>query len=225
MTLTNIQLTSTVPWQGPSGTAGAPSVTFSGDSNTGLYNVGADTLGVATGGTNRLTLSTSSFTSTVPTLAPSGSAAAPSYSFSGDTNAGIYSVGADQIGIATNGALRMTVDSSGNLGIGKTPASRLDVNGSYQGVMTSITSNTTLGEHQFVAADATSGAFTVTLPSCTSTYFGRLYNVKKIDSSANAVTIDAAGSEVIDGALTYIIQIQYRSVALVCGATGAWYIY
>jgi len=41
-----------------------------------------------------------------------GTAAAPTLSFTGDTNTGIYSVGADQLGIATNGVLRVTVSTT-----------------------------------------------------------------------------------------------------------------
>jgi hypothetical protein len=46
-----------------------------------------------------------------------GSAAAPSLFFTGDTNTGIYSPGADQIGIATGGTSRIVVDASGNVNI------------------------------------------------------------------------------------------------------------
>jgi hypothetical protein len=46
-----------------------------------------------------------------------GSAAAPSISFSGDTNTGIYSPGADTLAISTNSTGRLTIDSSGNINI------------------------------------------------------------------------------------------------------------
>ena len=42
-----------------------------------------------------------------------GSAAAPSLFFTGDTNTGIYSPGADQIGISANGTSRIVVNASG----------------------------------------------------------------------------------------------------------------
>jgi len=51
------------------------------------------------------------------TAVPAGTAAAPSIAFEGDSNTGIYSPGADQIGIATGGTARITVDSSGNVNI------------------------------------------------------------------------------------------------------------
>jgi hypothetical protein len=47
-----------------------------------------------------------------------GSAGSPGLYFSGDTNTGIYSPGADQVAISTNGTGRLFVDSSGNVGIG-----------------------------------------------------------------------------------------------------------
>ena len=50
-------------------------------------------------------------------IAASGTAAAPSIAFSGDTNTGIYSPSADQLAIATAGTGRITVDGSGNVNI------------------------------------------------------------------------------------------------------------
>jgi hypothetical protein len=46
-----------------------------------------------------------------------GSAATPSLKFTGDTNTGIYSPGADQVAISTAGSGRLFVDASGNIGI------------------------------------------------------------------------------------------------------------
>ncbi len=47
-----------------------------------------------------------------------GTAAAPGVFFSGDTNTGLYSPGADQVAISTNGTGRLFVDASGNVGLG-----------------------------------------------------------------------------------------------------------
>jgi hypothetical protein len=44
---------------------------------------------------------------------PLGSAAAPTYTFTGDTNTGIFSPSADQVAVATNGTGRLFVDSTG----------------------------------------------------------------------------------------------------------------
>jgi hypothetical protein len=56
-----------------------------------------------------------------PTLA-AGTAAAPSLTFTGDTNTGIFSPAADTIAFAEGGVESMRLDSSGNLGLGVTPS-------------------------------------------------------------------------------------------------------
>ena len=56
-----------------------------------------------------------------------GSAASPSITFTGDLNTGIYSPGADQVAISTNGTGRLFVDASGNIGVGTTPDARFTV--------------------------------------------------------------------------------------------------
>ena len=53
---------------------------------------------------------------------PLGTAAAPSIAFTGDTNTGIYSPGADQLAIATAGTGQVFVNGSGNLGLGVVPS-------------------------------------------------------------------------------------------------------
>jgi hypothetical protein len=52
--------------------------------------------------------------------APTGSAAAPGVYFVGDTNTGLYSPGADQVAVATNGTGRLFVDASGSISTSST---------------------------------------------------------------------------------------------------------
>ena len=59
-------------------------------------------------------------------IAASGTAAAPSIAFSGDTNTGIYSPGADQLAITTGGTVKAIVDSNGRLLVGTSTS-----NGAY----------------------------------------------------------------------------------------------
>ena len=62
--------------------------------------------------------------------AGTGSAGAPSFSFDGDNDTGIYRPGANQLAISTNGTGRLFVDANGDVGIGtSTPQATLDVNG------------------------------------------------------------------------------------------------
>ena len=49
---------------------------------------------------------------------PNGTAAAPGIAFETDPNTGIYSPGADQLAVATNGTGRVFVDASGRVGVG-----------------------------------------------------------------------------------------------------------
>jgi uncharacterized coiled-coil protein SlyX len=58
---------------------------------------------------------------------PVGSESAPAFSFTGDTNTGIYSPGADQVAVSTGGTGRLFINSSGQVGIGGSPAYMLDI--------------------------------------------------------------------------------------------------
>jgi hypothetical protein len=58
---------------------------------------------------------------------------------------------------------------------------------------------TTGDDGKLIEADATSGAFTITLPTASDAGNGFTITVKKVDSSTSAVTVDADGSETIDG--------------------------
>jgi hypothetical protein len=54
-----------------------------------------------------------------------GSASGPAISFTGDSNTGIYSPGADQVAVSTGGTGRLFVDASGRLGVGTASPSSL----------------------------------------------------------------------------------------------------
>ena len=85
------------------------------------------TVSTTTGNFTSLTGTTATFTSGI---IASGTAALPSLAILSDPNTGIYSPGADQLAVATNGTEKLIVLSNGNVGIGTSgPGYKLDVNG------------------------------------------------------------------------------------------------
>lgn len=96
-----------------SGTVTNPSLSFLSDPNTGFYLFGADNLGFSANGINMLQLTSDAVYPIKPIWNKAGAVATPPYSFDGDTNTGIYSVGADSIGFSAGGVLIATINSSG----------------------------------------------------------------------------------------------------------------
>lgn len=72
-----------------------------------------------------------------------------------------------------------------------------------------------------VLVDATAGAVTMTLPLAASVP-GRVFAVKKVDASGNAVTVDGNGSETIDGATTQALSAQYDVLTVASDGTEWW---
>jgi hypothetical protein len=114
----------------PVASAATPSLTFTGDLNTGVFSPGADQVAISTNGAQRLTVDTAATTSTLPVVHPLGAVGTPSITFTGDLNTGIYSPAADTIAFVEGGAEAMRITSDGRLGLGtSSPATTLDVNG------------------------------------------------------------------------------------------------
>ena len=102
---------STVPVE--NGSAAAPSVFFKDSgTDTGFFSPGADQVAISTGGTVRLTSSTTAISSALPIDHPLGAVGTPSITFTGDLNTGIYSPGGDQVAVATNGVERVEFGTS-----------------------------------------------------------------------------------------------------------------
>ncbi len=73
-----------------------------------------------------------------------------------------------------------------------------------------------------ILCDATAGAFTVTLPTAVGRT-GRVFYIKKIDATVNAITLDGDGAETIDGGTTQVISIQYNALKLISDGSE-WHI-
>jgi cytoskeletal protein CcmA (bactofilin family) len=95
------------------GTAGAPSITFDNDPNTGIYRSAAETITFTTSGTARFSITTTSMgsptTGGIRLLSANGTAAAPAFNFSGDTDTGMYRTGTDGLGFSTGGTAALTI--------------------------------------------------------------------------------------------------------------------
>ncbi len=71
--------------------------------------------------------------------------------------------------------------------------------------------------------DATSGAFTATLPTAVGRS-GQFLKVKKSEGSANGVTVAASGSQTIDGYASIVLESPYAAVMLVSNGSN-WFVF
>lgn len=88
---------------------------------------------------------------------------------------------------------------------------------------TVITTSHTIDETSqviLVDDDTAGGGVTITLPKASGLF--RTYHIKKLGTTGN-VTIDADGTETIDGALTAVINTQYTSLQIVSDDSN-WHI-
>lgn len=81
-------------------------------------------------------------------------------------------------------------------------------------------SDTLDADNNVALCDCTSNAITINLPAAAT---GQQYHIKKIDATANTVTIDPNGTETIDGSLTKVISTQYDSITVVSDGSN-WFI-
>jgi hypothetical protein len=95
----------------------------------------------------------------------------------------------------------------------------------YGGGMRTVAANTTLtaDDAGVVLVDASGGARTITLPGAASMNARPIpLRIVKTDSSANAVTIQRAGSDTIEGAASIALTSQWSAAALRSDGVNAW---
>ena len=73
-----------------------------------------------------------------------------------------------------------------------------------------------------ILCDATGGVITIALKAVVN-MAGKVYRIKKIDASGNAITINPNSAELIDGAATYALAAQWDSAVIQCDG-AAWYV-
>jgi len=129
------------------------------------------------------------------------------------------------LGFITNNLNRLQIDNGGNLGVHTTsPTSTLHVNGSIASAIRTVSVNATLAStDSAVLVDASGGTITVTLPPAANVE-GRIYYIKKKDSSVNTVVIEGDGAETVDGAANAELEVQYQGYRLQSDG-GEWWIF
>jgi hypothetical protein len=123
--------------------------------------------------------------------------------------------------LGQNNAQLFWNNTTNRLGIGTaSPSYTLDVSGSFRAgqgylgnLVTKTAAYTITSADQTVLANATTAAFTVTLPTAIGST-GQLFTIKKTDSSANAVTVATTLSQTIDGAATKSLALQYDAITV-----------
>tara|TARA_R100001460_G_scaffold72057_4_gene112774 strand:+ start:1028 stop:3100 length:2073 start_codon:yes stop_codon:yes gene_type:complete len=109
----------------PAGSLGAPSITFIGDENSGLFRKSGGSVGFVSDATE-----IANFDSNGITISSGNLIIPDSIIHNGDANTKIRFPAVDTVTIETAGSERLRVDSSGNVGIGTTgPARNLEVKG------------------------------------------------------------------------------------------------
>lgn len=114
------------------------------------------------------------------------------------------------VGVFSAGRGSVTVDRA--LGTSAT-------DGVTAGTVTKNSDYTATASDYVIRMDATTGTLAVSLPGAASAP-GQVYKIKKIDASANAVTIQAAGTEKIDGSNTRALKLQYDVITIQSNGTG-----
>lgn len=131
------QTTITGPFKGASGSVGLPMYSFAADTDSGMYRIGANNLGISVNATKILDIATTglsvtgalaaSTALTVGTtaaitgqstltggfLSGDGTVLLPAWSFVSDPDSGVYRIGANNIGVAVNAAKVLDIGATG----------------------------------------------------------------------------------------------------------------
>lgn len=120
-----------------------------------------------------------------------------------------------EVGGGISGTAKSVLDSTGYFIL----QSYLSAKGFLQAYATKTADYTLTATDFSVDADATAGDITLTLPAAAS-HTGRIYLIRKTDSSVHTVTVDGNGSETINGALTRALSYQYESMIIQSDGTN-----
>jgi len=192
------------------GSSGTNGITGQTDTQIGVIGRATGTTGI--GGSFESALNTGSGGATIQVLSNgTGDIAMFSSKISG--------VVTNQVYVRNNGLVEYIVDKSSLYGSRSVPDVAyvqsltnkypyLSKTANYTVLTTDWANTNTLT----ITVDASAGAVTITLPAA-STTAGKIINIKKMDSSANTVTVNGGGTN-IDGASTSVISMQYGNAMI-----------
>ena len=119
-------------------------------------------------------------------------------------------------------------------GTGKVPVSQLPAGAATgSGIMQVVTKTFSASPYTasktndtFIIVDASSGAVSIVLPDIATSSAGKVYYIKKVDSSANAVTVSTTGVDTVEGGASVVISIQGEVYNFIRPDTGTnWSIF
>ena len=159
------------PLEGSDGSAGAPTYSFSADTDTGMFRVTGDTLGFTVGGNERMRVQNNKVTGIAFSATGTGTAAAPNLiPDDGYPTTGIYSGTANQIDLAFAGSNKLSFGANGEIYAGGSSGST----GTSGQVLTSGGS----GNAVTWSSDASVSAILPTVGNAGSTTFTQYANIE-----------------------------------------------
>jgi len=148
ITVTGTLIATTNPAIFSLGSAGSPALTFVGDTNTGIYRVGSDELGIAANGALNTSFSATQMSVVVPIRGTAGIITTPGFSFLTDTDSGMNQLTTGTVDLVTDGiaALRSSATTTTRFATSAVPALRVQRTDGGNGVV--------IGQVDFAAPDS-----------------------------------------------------------------------
>lgn len=194
------------------GAVGAPALSFTGATTSGLYGSGSNVL-FSYNGVQIYYDGVSASAANYPVRYADGSAAAPSITFSGDTDTGLYRPGDDQIGISCGGSDKVLISST----LVKYNTGRIY----FESVNSSASSSENQARNQIIFTYA-SGNVTCTLPN--PVIAGQIYSIINNINPAYTLTLNlSSGTFRYNGAssASYVLG-DYSAIMLWGVSSSIW---
>jgi hypothetical protein len=194
------------------GSALLPSISFSGDPDTGMYWFGGNVVGFAANGAavaqvsaNGLIVGSSGAVDTAWLKTNAPSATHPSYTFGSDGDTGMYRAGVNTLAFSTAGTERLRISDTGNVGVGTSPIYALDVSKTVATADTYVmrvnqttSSGSNTDYNSFLNFTGTNGVESSSwvIGTGSNSFFGapRYFGIRDVANNNTAMTISVMGN-------------------------------